>query len=272
MFKPKIVKRNTSYGSNTPSLENRKKMVVPILEVVLTNIGDHTIEDLNTHDGKEWFGAFVVAATQIPGLVRAGWGQAYEDREVAMHFIDYETRRQHDLHKANDLGGPIAHPHRPIMNAEKTDLFVIRPSTNRRDAIYAPHTQVLFVYGIDEDAFAQKAPEYFTAIANSDSCVGYIWGEIEPPILSNKTGNASLGRSGIMISGWKSREQYQHDIGQKRVVDAYAGIGKAAKKMLLYTTQINMMEKAGYFHKWRRMFDIDRSAILPAPGLHSLQA
>ncbi len=62
-------------------------MVVPILEVVLTTVGNHTIEDLNSQDGKEWFGAFVAAAKQIPGLVRAGWGQSYEDREIAMHFI-----------------------------------------------------------------------------------------------------------------------------------------------------------------------------------------
>lgn len=154
------------------------------------------------------------------------------------------------------------------MNAEKTDLFVIRPSTNRRDALYAPHTQVVFIYGINESSFAQKAPEYFTAVANSDSCVGYIWGEIEQPILSNKSGNASLGRSGIMISGWKSREQYRHDVAQKRVVDAWSGLQQSAKKILMYTTQVSIMEKAGYLHQWRRMFEIDRSDILPSPGLH----
>lgn len=233
----------------------------------MTNVGKHTINDVNTEDGKQWLGAFTVAAREIPGLVRAGWGQSYEDSEIAMHFIDYETRRQHDVHK-REIGGPIAPPHRPIMDGQKTDLFVIRPSTNQRHAIYAPHTQIIFFYGIDEDKFAQLSPEYFTAVAHSDSCVGYIWGEIEHPILSNKSGNASLGRSGVMISGWKSREQYAHDIGQKKVVDAFTELKAAAKKIQLYTTQINMIEKAGYIHQWRRLFDIDRTAILPAPGLH----
>lgn len=62
-------------------------MVVPILEVVLSDIGSHTIDDPNTEDGKEWFGAFVAAAKTIKGLVRAGWGHSYEDSKVAMHFI-----------------------------------------------------------------------------------------------------------------------------------------------------------------------------------------
>ena len=62
-------------------------MVVPILEVVLSNKGDHNIKDFNAHDGKEWFGGFVAAAKQIPGLVCAGWGQSYEDPKMVMHFI-----------------------------------------------------------------------------------------------------------------------------------------------------------------------------------------
>jgi hypothetical protein len=62
-------------------------MVVPILEIVVTNIGKHTINDVKTEDGKQWLGAFTVAAREIPGLVRAGWGQSYEDSEIAMHFI-----------------------------------------------------------------------------------------------------------------------------------------------------------------------------------------
>jgi hypothetical protein len=153
------------------------------------------------------------------------------------------------------------------MNSERTDLFVIRPSTNHRQALYAPHTQIVFFYGIEEDAFAKLAPRYFTAIAHSDSCLGYIWGEIEHPILSNTSGNASLGRSGVMISGWKSREQYTHDVEQEEVVVAFDNF-KAAAKIQRYTTQVTMIEKTGYMHQWRRLFEIDRTAILPAPGLH----
>jgi hypothetical protein len=154
------------------------------------------------------------------------------------------------------------------MDAERTDLYVIRPTTNQRQALYAPHTQIVFFYGIEEDIFAKLAPHYFTAIAHSDSCLGYIWGEIEHPILSNTSGNASLGRSCVMISGWKSREQYSHDVEQEEVVAAFDNLKAAAKKIQRYTTQITMIEKAGYMHQWRRLFEIDRAAILPAPGLH----
>jgi len=66
------------------------------------------------------------------------------------------------------------------MDAGNTDIHVIYPSTTDRSVLYAPHTVVVFFYGIDEDKFEKLAPEYFTAVANSDSCLGYIWGEIQP--------------------------------------------------------------------------------------------
>jgi hypothetical protein len=66
------------------------------------------------------------------------------------------------------------------MDAENTDIHVIFPSTTDRSVLYAPHTVVVFFYGINENKFEKVAPEYFTAIAKSDSCLGYIWGEIQP--------------------------------------------------------------------------------------------
>jgi hypothetical protein len=62
-------------------------MVVPILEVVLSNKEDHNFKDFNAHDGKEWFEGLVAAAKQISGLVRAGWAQSNKDPEMVMHFI-----------------------------------------------------------------------------------------------------------------------------------------------------------------------------------------
>lgn len=60
------------------------------------------------------------------------------------------------------------------MDAKETDLYVIYPNTPDRRVFYAPQTNVVLFYGIDEDKFAAKAPEFFTAIAKSDSCIGYV--------------------------------------------------------------------------------------------------
>lgn len=87
---------------------------------------------------------------------------------------DYDTRRQHDVHKRDDIGGPIPDPLKPLMDASKTDLYVIYPTTPDRRIFYAPQTNVVFFYGIDEDKFAEKAPEFFMSIAKSDSCLGYV--------------------------------------------------------------------------------------------------
>lgn len=90
------------------------------MEIVVTEIGDHTIDDVATQDGKDWLEAFRLGAETIPGAVRASWGRSYKYSNIAMHFIgksdlrclyslfvligiDYQTRRQHDVHK-QELG------------------------------------------------------------------------------------------------------------------------------------------------------------------------
>ena len=62
-------------------------MVVPMMEIVVTDIGSHSIDDTSTKDGKEWLEAFRVGAEKISGVVRASWGRSYRDSNVAMHFI-----------------------------------------------------------------------------------------------------------------------------------------------------------------------------------------
>ena len=54
-----------------------------------------------------------------------------------------------------------------------------------------------------------------------DACLGYTWGEVQLLVLSDKSGDAALGKSEIMISGWKSREEYDRDVAKSRVVEAY---------------------------------------------------
>ena len=70
-------------------------MVVPAIEIVVTRIGKHAIDDESTEDGKTWLEAFRAGAEQIPGAIRACWGLSYKDPEVAMHFIGQLPAGQH---------------------------------------------------------------------------------------------------------------------------------------------------------------------------------
>ncbi|KAL7893071.1 hypothetical protein HDV63DRAFT_392966 [Trichoderma sp. SZMC 28014] len=231
-------------------------MVQPVLEIVVTEIGDHTIDDVSTQDGKDWLEAFRLGAETIPGAVRASWGRSYKYPNIAMHFIDYQTRRQHDVHK-QEIGGAVPNSLQHIMDKEKTDLYVISPNTPDRRVLYAPQTNVVFFWGIDEDAFRSKQDEFFTAIEQSDSCVGYIWGEIQQPVLSDKNGYAALGKGGVMISGWKSREEHDRDVAKPRVTEAYTAISATVKKTDTWGMQTSIVENNGHFHKWQRLTNTD---------------
>ena len=160
-------------------------------------------------------------------------------------LADYDTRRQHDIHKAQ-IGGPIPDNLKSIMNPEKTDLYIIHPHTSERRVFYAPQTNVVLFYGIDEDKFAELSPEFFTAIAKSDSCLGYIWGEVETPALSDRSGNLQLGKCGIMISGWSSREEHDRDVAKSRVTEAYAAVSTAVKTTDTWGMQVTLVENNGH--------------------------
>ena len=154
------------------------------------------------------------------------------------------------------------------MDVSNTDLYVIHPNTNDRRVLYAPQTNVVFFYGIDEDKFVPLASEFFTAIAKSDACLGYIWGEIQEPVLSDKSGNAALGKGGVMISGWRSREEHDRDVAKPRVMDAYTAVCTAVKKSDTWGMQVAIVENNGHFHKWRRLTKTDRTKTLVVAGNH----
>jgi hypothetical protein len=71
-----------------------------------------------------------------------------------------------------------------------------------------------------------------------------------------------------MISGWKSSEQFNRESKEARVAKAYNAVGEAVKKTDSWGMQISLVENTGYFHKWRRLFDVDRSNVKIAPGNH----
>jgi quinol monooxygenase YgiN len=143
------------------------------------------------------------------------------------------------------------------MNPMQTDLYVISPTTGDRHVLYAPQTNVVFFWGIEEDAFRAKQDEFCTAIELSDGCLGYIWGEIQNPVISDKSGYAALGKGGVMISGWKSREEHDRDVAKPRVTEAYKAVSAMVKKTDTWGMQVSIVENNGHFHKWQRLSSTD---------------
>lgn len=62
-------------------------MVYPAIEVTVTTVGNHTVEDETTEDGKKYQRAFYDAATTIPGCSRGCWGRSDKYPEKVIHFI-----------------------------------------------------------------------------------------------------------------------------------------------------------------------------------------
>jgi hypothetical protein len=86
-------------------------------------------------------------------------------------------------------------------------MYIIHPNTTDRRVFYAPQTNVVFFWGIDEDKFTKLAPEFFSAISKSDACLGYIWGEVQARSMSDTSGNLKLGRGGIVSSRSRSKSK-----------------------------------------------------------------
>lgn len=62
-------------------------MVHPAIEVTVTTVGNHTVEDETTEDGKKYQRAFYEAATTIPGCSRGCWGRSDKYPDMVIHFI-----------------------------------------------------------------------------------------------------------------------------------------------------------------------------------------
>lgn len=152
-----------------------------------------------------------------------------------------------------------------------TNVYVIHPNTNDRNKVYyAPYTAVVFFWGIEEDKWTEAAPELFAAIAKSDGCTGYIWGEIDKPILSDSNGYASLGsgKCGVLIVGWRSKDQHDRDIGRQRVTNAFEAVRKACVKTDNWGTTLRITENTGHIHRWTTPLPLkDRTDWLPAAGM-----
>ena len=62
-------------------------MVVPCMEIVVTEVGDRTIDDPSNEAGRTCLEAFRRGAETLPGCVRAGFARSYRDSNICMHFF-----------------------------------------------------------------------------------------------------------------------------------------------------------------------------------------
>lgn len=181
---------------------------------------------------------------------------------------DYDSRKEHDVHKAL-INGPTP----PVLDGlqSETHVWVIHPNTNERTRVYyAPYTVVFFFWGIKEDEWTKLAPEFFASIAKADACTGYIWGEVDKPVLSDPSGYSELGskKGGVMISGWRSKDQHDRDIATPRIAHAYKAMDAACEKKDTWGMSLAVTENTGHIHSWRTPLPLkDRTDWLPAAGI-----
>lgn len=77
--------RQLKYVQSFASLAEQS--FIDIVQVVITNIGEATIDDESTEDGQRWMKPFLEGAMKIPGVNFAAWGRSYKYPDIAMHFI-----------------------------------------------------------------------------------------------------------------------------------------------------------------------------------------
>ena len=181
---------------------------------------------------------------------------------------DYDSRKEHDVHKALIKG-----PAPPVLDGlqSETHVWVIHPNTNERTRVYyAPYTVISFFWGIKEDQWTKLAPEFFASIAKADASTGYIWGEVDKPVLSDPSGYSDLGskKGGVMISGWRSKDQHDRDIATTRIANAYKAMDAACEKKDTWGMSLTVTENTGHIHNWRTPLPLkDRTDWLPAAGM-----
>lgn len=180
---------------------------------------------------------------------------------------DYDTRKQHNVHKAL-IEGPTPPILKNIQSNEH--VYVVHPNAaDRRGVYYAPYTTVAFFWGIDEDKWTDAAPALFAAVAKADACTGYFWGEVDKPLLADPSGFASLGsgRCGVLAAGWHGKEQYERDMRAPRAVAAWKAMNEACVKTDTWGTTLTVTENTGHIHRWHTPLPLkDRADWLAAAG------
>jgi hypothetical protein len=62
-------------------------MISPCIEVTVAKVGNKTVEDETTEDGRRYRKAFHDGATGIPGCSRGCWGRSDKYADTVVHFL-----------------------------------------------------------------------------------------------------------------------------------------------------------------------------------------
>ena len=133
------------------------------------------------------------------------------------------------------------------------DMYHIKPNTEARAAFYAAYSAIVYFWGVDETTFGENSRDWVTAIERSDSCLGYLWGEVMNPPRMDPSENMKLGKGVIMLSGWKSKEEHDYDCSLPKVVEGYMKAKTSCKKSNTYPIQFHCVEKSKMEMSWRRL-------------------
>lgn len=170
-------------------------------------------------------------------------------RQALIEIIDYNSRKEHDVHKAL-IGGPAP----PILDGLQYDthVYVIHPNTHERKNVYfAPYVSVTFFWGIDDDKWGPAAKKLFVAVEKCEATTSLFWGEIDKPVLSDPSGFADLGggKCAVAVAGWKSKEL--HDASQAEIASAWKAVEEACEQTEDWGTTLTVTEQTGHIHSWR---------------------
>lgn len=69
---------------------------------------------------------------------------------------------------------------------------------------------------------------------------------------SDVSSKAALEKSGIMISGWDSRNEHDGDVAKSRVVDSYNALDAAVILKETWGMTMTVVENNGNMCKWRK--------------------
>ncbi|CZR69142.1 uncharacterized protein PAC_19042 [Phialocephala subalpina] len=218
----------------------------PVLEIAIVNIKGQDIENESTKEGKMRHEIFK-HVTSVPGLsVRVG--EEASEITISTSFVLVRNVLFQSGQQPADLGplfyrlgiiqtplrihGSSRHSVRSFMELPSGpfDMYHITPNTEQRAALYAPYSAIVLFWGIDEAKFAELVKPWITSIEKSDSCLDYLWGEVKSPARVDTSKNLELEKGVIMLSGWKSKEEHDHDCSQPRVVNSFKALQAAVMK------------------------------------------
>ncbi|KAK1249635.1 LOW QUALITY PROTEIN: hypothetical protein MKX08_009638 [Trichoderma sp. CBMAI-0020] len=211
-------------------------MVYLSIEVTVTTVGNHTVEDEatkmkeNTREPS--------TTPPLPFLAAPGAAGVEVTSTLRRSF----TSLEHDVHRAliSGLTPPV------LLDIQRdTNVYIIHPGTSDRNKdCYAPYTPPSSGE-LTKIKWTEVAPEFFAAVVKSDGCTKYICGQIDKPVLTDYESFASLGSGKC----GRSKAHRDHNLGRERAINAWEAIQKACVKADSWGTTLRVTENTAHIHR-----------------------